>query len=134
MLSRSKIHCRSNRFFPYFFLFNLLFSYLHLKCTASSPHPNPTIANNKNKKYATYKFTSAKECCFVLRIYIILENLNTRGQIVWYKICVVYICAVCNFKSSFFIFGAVNPLCAGGLSQCYILDDFICHFRGVMSL
>ena len=30
--------------------------------------------------------------------------------------------------------GLFNPLCTDGLLHCYVLDKFICHFRGVGSV
>ena len=31
-------------------------------------------------------------------------------------------------------FNSVNPLCAGRLVRCYILDESICHFRSIGSI
>ena len=33
-------------------------------------------------------------------------------------------CVVCRF----------NPLCTGRLLQCYMLEESICHFRGIGSI
>ena len=30
--------------------------------------------------------------------------------------------------------GSINPLYTDGLFHCYMLEEFICHFRGVRSL
>ena len=42
--------------------------------------------------------------------------------------------AICN-KPIFVVGNSVfNPLYTGGLFQCYMLDEFICHCRGVRSI